>query len=92
MLADGTKDNWGYLTELVNNFPRLRLLEILDFFHAADQLHKALEVDYGEASPQCAAQFEKLRHILREDDEGVEKECSRNSRRSSRFQPLYRAR
>jgi hypothetical protein len=73
MLADGTKDNWGYLAELVKDLPHVRPVEILDFYHAADQLHEALEAAYGKGTPECAAQFQKLRHLLREHPEGAEK-------------------
>jgi hypothetical protein len=72
-LADGAKDNWTFLSkEMLEGIEVARLIEIVDFFHAAEQLHGALETAYGK-SPQCKAQFEKLRHILREDDKGVEK-------------------
>jgi hypothetical protein len=67
-VADGAKDNWEFLTELNPPSP-----QAVDFFHAAEHLKAALDVAYGETSAKCHAQFEKLRLILRDDDEGVEK-------------------
>ena len=73
-VADGAKDNWTFLgEELLAGVEGVRLIEVVDFYHAAEQLHRALEAAYGEASPECAAQFQKLRHILREQSGGVEK-------------------
>ena len=70
-VADGAKDNWTFLAnELAPEIPGI---EVADFYHAADHLHVALGAAYGETSPQCKAQFEKLRHILREDLDGAEK-------------------
>ena len=51
----------------------MRAILTVDFYHAAGQLHDALEAAYGKASQECSGQFEKLRHILRHHDEGVEK-------------------
>lgn len=67
-VADGAKDNWRYLSGLpVAGIP------VADFYHAAEHLHAALVAAYGEASPKGQAQFEKLRHLLRHDDDGVDK-------------------
>ncbi len=67
-LADGAKDNWTFLDTLPVEGPR-----VVDFFHAAEHLAKALNAAYGENSPQAKAQLEKLRHVLRHDDDGVAK-------------------
>jgi hypothetical protein len=66
-LADGAKDNWSYLRELRGS------IETLDFYHAAEHLSTALDVAYGENSGKSKAQFEKLRHVLRHDDDGIAK-------------------
>ena len=67
-VADGAKDNWTYLAnELAPG------IEVADFYHVAEHLNAALGAAYGATSPQCKAQFEKLRHILREDLDGAEK-------------------
>jgi len=67
-LADGAKDNWTFLEAL----PVEGQL-VIDFFHAAEHLSKALDAAYGEGAPKGRSQFEKLRHILRHEERGVEK-------------------
>ena len=66
-LADGAPDNWTYLD---GTLPVGEAL--VDFFHATEHLHGALAAVYGETTT-CQAQFEKLRRLLRDDPEGVEK-------------------
>jgi hypothetical protein len=69
-VADGVKDNWAYLSML----PGGRGSEqIVDFWHAAEHLHDALTAVHGEGSLRCQAEFEKHRHTLRHDPDGVEK-------------------
>ena len=68
ILADGTKDNWP---ELSLKFPRATF--VVDFYHAADKLHGALQAAYGETTAECSAQFEKLRRVLKDHDRGVAK-------------------
>ncbi len=73
-VADGARDNWTYLSgEILAGVEVTQQTDVMDFYHAGEQLHGALERAYGEGSFQCAAQFEKLRHVLRHDDHGVEK-------------------
>lgn len=67
-LADGARDNWNYLC---NELPPG--VELIDFYHAAEHLKAALDEAYGEASPKARAQFERLRHVLRHDEQGVAK-------------------
>jgi hypothetical protein len=67
-LADGAKDNWTFLDALPVEGP-----SVVDFWHAAEHLSDALDAAYGEHTPKSRAQFEKLRHVLRHDTEGVEK-------------------
>jgi hypothetical protein len=64
-LADGAKDNWTFLAELVPEGEQR-----VDFFHAAEQLKAALDAAYGENDPKGRAQFDKLRHVLRHDADG----------------------
>jgi hypothetical protein len=66
-LADGAKDNWTYFATLTPG------IEVVDFFHAAEHLKKALDLAYGEGSAKSRSQFEKLRHVLRHDKNGVAK-------------------
>ena len=45
----------------------------VDFYHAAEQLKSALDARYGENDARGRAQFHKLRHLLLDDPDGVEK-------------------
>jgi hypothetical protein len=67
-IADGAKDNWTYLSDLVPEGE-----ERVDFFHAAEQLKAAFDAAYGENHPKGQAQFGKNRHVLRHDLDGVDK-------------------
>jgi hypothetical protein len=67
-IADGARDNWTYLGEVLP-----RGVEIVDFYHAAEHLHATLGAAYGDTSLKCQAQFEKLRHLLRHDSKGADK-------------------
>ena len=67
-VADGAHDNWRYLDALAP-----QATAVVDFYHAAEQLKAALDARYGENAAKGRAQFHKLRHILLEDSEGVEK-------------------
>lgn len=68
-IADGAKDNWQYLSK--KEMPKG--LEILDFYHAAEHLNSALYAAYGEGNSKARSQFEKLRHILRHEKNGINK-------------------
>ena len=67
-LADGAKDNWTFLCDTLPEG-----VELIDFYHAAEQLKGAVDAAYGADSPAAAAQFEKLRHRLRHEPDGVER-------------------
>ena len=67
-VADGARDNWRYLDALAPE-----ATAVVDFYHATEQLKTALDACYGENDPKGRAQFEKLRHVLRDDPNGVEK-------------------
>jgi hypothetical protein len=67
-IADGAKDNWTYLGALAPTGH-----EVVDFYHAAEQLQDAFDAAYGEGTPKARAQFNKYRHLLREEEDGAEK-------------------
>jgi hypothetical protein len=67
-LADGAKDNWTYLGAVLPQG-----IEIIDFYHACEHLKAAFDAAYGENSTKSKAQFEKYRHLLRDEADGVEK-------------------
>lgn len=68
-LADGAKDNWEYLTS--DALPAGT--QVVDYYHAAEHLQTALAAAYGDTSTKCRAQSHKLRHVLLEEHDGVEK-------------------
>ena len=65
-LADGAKDNWSFLD---HELPAG--VAIIDFYHAVEHLKAAFDAAYGENTPKAKSQFEKYRHILRDDEQGV---------------------
>ena len=67
-VADGAHDNWRYLDTLAPE-----ATAVVDFYHAAEQLKSALDARYGDNDAKGRAQFHKLRHILLDDPDGVEK-------------------
>ena len=67
-VADGARDNWRFLDGLAPD-----ATAVVDFYHATEQLKSALDACYGETDPRGRAQFEKLRHLLRDDPDGVNK-------------------
>ena len=67
-VADGAHDNWRYLDALAP-----QATAVVDFYHAAEQLKSGLDARYGENDARGRAQFHKLRHLLLDHSEGVEK-------------------
>jgi len=67
-VADAAIEPWNFLE---HELPRG--ICIVDFYHAAEHLHKALEAAYGEGTPKCHEEFERLRHVLRHDRRGVDR-------------------
>ena len=53
-LADGSKDNWTYLSEVLPGGT-----EVVDFYHAAEHLKVAFDQVYGASSATSSAQFAK---------------------------------
>ena len=70
-LADGAHDNWSFLGQLAP--PAASSEELVDFFHAAEQLKAATDAAYGENNGRGRAQYEKHRHVLRHEHGGVER-------------------
>lgn len=68
-IADGANDNWTFLSQL----PEGRAgYQIVDFFHAAEHLAEAMVAVHGEGTVRFHREFEKHRHILRHETDGVE--------------------
>ena len=70
-LADGAHDNWSYLGELAPQ--AASSTDLVDFFHAAEQLKAATDAAYGENDLWGRTQYEKYRHRLRHEPGGVER-------------------
>ena len=66
-LADGAADHWTFLSRALPDG-----VELIDFFHAAEPLNDASDTAHRDASPKACAQFEKYRHLLRHEPDGVE--------------------
>src|SRR5205814_9930573 len=65
--SDGAVDNWHFLHE---DLPQGE--EVVDFFHAAEHLNAALAAAYGDGTVQARRRFVELRHVLLEEEGGVE--------------------
>jgi hypothetical protein len=76
-LADGAKDNWQSLGSLEfaleQDVPAPHQVEIVDFFHAADHLSDACNAIWGKAQVKTKAEFERLRILLKEHEQGSAK-------------------
>ena len=80
-IADGAPDNWRWCEEA---FPEA--VQIYDFWHSTQHLKSALNQIFGEGSPEGQKQFERLRRILKNDVNGVDRVLRylRDYRRSRR--------
>lgn len=68
-LSDGATDHWRFLQdELLPGG-----IDVLDFFHAAENLAHALRSAYGDGTPKFHERFATLRHRLLHEDRGVER-------------------
>jgi len=74
LLADGAKDNWRLLAEVDQAWgrPAQPSIEIVDFYHACDHLKNGCDAAWGESTARGKAEFERLKTLLKEADEGVE--------------------
>jgi hypothetical protein len=60
-------------------------VEVLDFYHAMEQLGTALGAAYGEGTPPYQERVETLRTVLRDDPQGVDKVIGALSRLRTRY-------
>ncbi len=68
VVADGARDNWTWLDSAIPD-----ATQVLDFFHAAEHLKRAMDAAHGEGSAKARAEFERLRLLLRDEIGGVDK-------------------
>jgi hypothetical protein len=76
-LADGADENWRFLDKLDLGLPPLLLTQmeqvsIVDFCHAAEHLKKACDAIWHHSAVKSKAEFERLRTLLKDEDNGVE--------------------
>jgi hypothetical protein len=65
-VADGAANNWDYLDTLPGDH------QVVDFYHAAEHLKRALDVCMGASSVTTHAKFQQLRRALRDSSRGVD--------------------
>ncbi len=73
LLADGFKDNWRLLAEVnqaCGPSPQPSV-EIVDFYHACDHLKEGCDAAWGESTSRSKTEFERLRKLLKEEDDGA---------------------
>lgn len=70
-VADAADDNWRFLSDEVPDNDGGA--SAIDFFHAAEHLHAAVAVVYGDGTLDTRRTFQDWRTVLLEDPEGVEK-------------------
>jgi hypothetical protein len=75
LLADGAKPNWRLLSEIDQACgpPAQPGVEIVDFYHACDHLKEGCDAAWGESTPRSKAEFERLKILLKEDDQGADR-------------------
>ena len=74
-LADGARDNWRFLDTLNLGVPagQIESWDIVDFYHACDHLKHAVDTIWGEQTPKGKGEFARLKTLLKEADNGVER-------------------
>jgi hypothetical protein len=89
-LADGAEENWRCLDHLDLGWraveqAQIEQVSITDFYPGADHLQQACDVIWGAGSVASKAEFARLRTLLKEDDQGVDKVIGRLRYRASRM-------
>lgn len=67
-IADGAEENWRYFNKPFYD----DAVKIVDFGHACEHLREAMVAYKGKRNIEGRAEYEKLKVILREQDEGAE--------------------
>jgi hypothetical protein len=65
-VADGAANNWEFLHDLPCDH------HVVDFYHAAEHLKRALDVCMGASAIATRTKFEQLRRTLRDEVSGVD--------------------
>ena len=74
-LADGVDTNWALLEEVEYAVGGSRDggLQIVDFYHACEHLKRGCDAIWGQSTVRGQAEFVRLRLLLQEADDGVER-------------------
>ena len=74
-LADGAHHNWFLLNEIEQQLPPAIQppIEIVDYYHACDHLKKGCDAAWGESTVASKVQFERLKTLLKEAEDGAER-------------------
>ena len=75
LLSDGARDNWRLLNEVDQScgLSSQPSIEIVDFYHACDHLKEGCDAAWGESTPRSKAEFERLKTLLKEADNGAQR-------------------
>ena len=74
-IADGADWIWDRIDQLIlrAGIPESILVEVVDFYHACEHLHEAVELCRSLSKKQRKKLYKQLRHMLRRDPDGVSK-------------------
>lgn len=74
-IADGAEWIWDRSEKirLEAEIPAKRWVEVVDFYHASEYLHDAVELCRDRTATERQQWYEQLRHVLRRDPAGVDK-------------------
>ncbi len=73
-LSDGAHQNWSLLAEIEQQLPPALQppIQIVDYYHACDHLQEGCDAIWGETSLASQAQFERLKTLLKEREDGAD--------------------
>lgn len=74
-IADGAEWVWERSDTIRQEaeIPPQRWVEVVDFYHASEHLHEAIELCRDRQAPERQQEYERLRHVLRREAHGVHK-------------------
>jgi len=75
LIADGAEWLWEHSAQIRQEaeIPAARWVETIDFYHAAEHLHEAVELCRNVSAAQRQQRYEEWRHTLRHAPDGVER-------------------
>lgn len=74
LIADGADWIWERADRLITEagIPSEKLVQVVDFYHAGEHLHDAIELCKNLKPKERAKLYQKLRHALRHDPDGID--------------------